>query len=128
MPWDEYYELVSHYMAEDAKAALSREIPKIESAIDRRVAEWAKGVGEFIDKEVLTELKDQEKLLNGARQSLKGQLEALTQSTGKTTKLKKTAAELLTAIDDYESKWRGVGEKIRAQIKTAAGSLGIPLP
>jgi hypothetical protein len=122
---DKYYDSIHDYLPEDAKQILAAQIPRIREAITQDVEQFGQELGREVQREIDATIKAATDANKASFDALKAQLIGLVAKDS--TSLQNAVQQLSASLDDYEKRWRGVGESLQKVALGVVKSAGLPI-
>ncbi len=126
---DRAYESIRGYVPEDVKQVLSDQIPKIEKFVDDELEKFGEELSSHIQAEIDALIQKTEAEASQAQANMKTAVEAIRADIAANDHdLEAAVNQLETSLNEYEDRFRNIGEGIRKAALTAVKSTGIPIP
>ncbi len=122
------YESVMGYAPDDVKQILQREIPRIEANIERELDKFSRELADYIQIEVRREVELAVAAAREDERRMQKGFDALRSAAATDPVLRGAVEQLAGYVEQYEARWRGVGETLKRAAITAARAAGVPLP
>ncbi|RKY18400.1 MAG: hypothetical protein DRQ55_13430 [Planctomycetota bacterium] len=123
MSLERYYQSIRPYVPATASAILDKQIPEIRREVRESVDSFGEQLGRFLRQQIEAEQKRHEQSLGQLRSSLdelRGQLAEGAPDPAQIDALRKQ-------LDDFEARWRGVGETLQGVALAAVRQTGLPI-
>ena len=116
-----YFDQLREFVPQDALTILERQKEKVSQAIEKQVEQFGRALADHVKRDVEKAQLEAQAALGEARTNVE---ELLARFKGELLDAAKIG-KLEKALDDYEHKWRSLGEKVadaaKAAIKTSTG-------
>ena len=126
---DRAYVSIAAYVPEDARRILAEQVAKIEQFIDDEMNKFGEELAEHIGAvvgEVLEEATRDATTLRTELTAAIGEIRADMVANDKV--LEGAVSKLERSLDQYETRFKQLGEGVRGAVVTAARASGIPIP